>query len=231
MGTLPAPPPREQGPRGPPWGRAGDGDPCQPPGQQRGQGIPAGLGQVPCQPPGTRPRRSPRGRVVRPVPAPAHRGRERFPAGIPVGSGCPGPPRPVRSGAEPCRAVGPSPGRCRAVPCRAGAERSGAERGRAGGGEAGRGGPGRARALPPGRAGLPEGRRRYTQPGGDGGTRGKHTVPRFPEGPLGTPGGRARVGTVPKRDTGERRRPPVRTPARCLGGPAPTGWPSEGPQG
>lgn len=43
-------------------------------------------------------------------------------------------------------------------------------------------------------------------------------MPRFPEGPLGTPGGRARVGTVPKRDTGERRRPPVGTRRDALVG-------------
>lgn len=194
--ASPPPPPGNKDPEGSLG--PGMGTPASPRDSNGGTGDPRGTGTSPLPAPRDRDPDVTPGVVSfvpsrpLPVPAPAHRGRERFPAGIPVGSGCPGLPRPVRSGAEPCRAVGASPGRCRAVPCRAGTERSGAvpeEARRAG---AGRGGPG---PCPRAVRGSPRAGTGTRSPGGDGGTRGN----REPGGSIRCRGSR-RVRWAPRGD-------------------------------
>lgn len=187
-----------QRPRGPPGARTGTGTHPALRVSNGDRAVPRGRDKFPVSPQGQEPRCT-----AGPGADPrAHRNRERPPAGVPGGSGCPArpsprPPRPALSHPVPfrpgpCR-VGSSPGRCRAVPGRAVQCRGGAGPGRSRRGRTGRDGVGRGGR--PGRAGLPEGRHRHSHPGGagghkePGGHRGSHAVPRFPEGhwtPRGT---------------------------------------------
>lgn len=153
--------------------------PCQPSGQQRGMGIPTGLGQGPRQPP-----ELPNPATTELPPAPPQLTR----SGISTVSGCPRPIRPVRSDPSGAGRQGAHLGA--AEPSRAVSYQGGAEQGRDGAGEAGRDRAERGgRVLPPHRPGLPE-RRAGTgtrSPGGRGcsgehGDRGTRRLAGHPRG-------------------------------------------------